>query len=771
VDQATLDALQKVPLFKGFHDEELNALARACVPWDFKAGDQIIKQGDIGHEFFVIVQGQATVHASSGSSDAPKKVATLKAGDYFGEKALMHNEPRSASIFAEGELKTLSITQESFRDKGLINKVHFAHRKAIGGVGHGEDKAHVRCEKTPEQRTFIINALKENVNLQACGQLTDQQLNDMVDIAWKEDIAAGTNIIKEGDIDADFFYVVDNGKFHIFKEDAKEGLGSSPSGKLKHSSSTLTYSERGGSFGEMALFFLAPRSASVQAIEDGTVWVFDRYNFKRILMKVSTDKLEEYMKYLKKVQILQSLLEEEMRAVAQALVEIHYTKDEVVFTEGQNGNCFYILFDGEVTVSEKGKEVNRLAASRKSQKASTFGEKALLDNEKRTATLTVSSKSAKMLALDRESFDLLLGPLEEVIRQNAAAGYGRGSLLSSAAAATKRGSMQLIEEAKTKQSHLAFGDLRKLGLLGCGGFGFVFLYEHKTTKESYALKGLSKGYIVKTGMQESAINEKNILMMADSPFIIKLHQTFNEGEYLYFLLEPALGGELYAVYSKRGFHGSEKHAKFYVAAMLCAFEHLHARRIIYRDLKPENIMLKHTGQAKLTDMGLAKYVIGKTYTTCGTPDYFAPELVQSVGYTSAIDWWSLGILLFELMTGYAPFEARDTPGTYQKILKGINVVQFPPKVRGPVQYLIKALLKDDPSDRLPCKPGGTKNVTDEKWYEGFDWNKFRACKMAPPYMPPSSKGGKDLSNFDASPEDMPPQLPYQDDGSGWDKTF
>lgn len=781
-----------MPLFKQFHDEELTALARACVPWEFDAGQVVIKEGDVGGEFFIIVKGEAVVSRSTPSSSSQslgKKAIKLKSGDYFGEKGLLHDEPRSATITAQTPLSTLSITQASFRESGLINKVHFAHRKAIGGAAKEQVQAHPRTEKTQEQREFIGKALRDNQNLQAFFPLSDQQVNDMIDICWKEDVPEGKLLIQEGDIEADFFYVVDSGKCHILKgkgdEASKAPMGrersketskagreaskqpsnpsreasketyrvgkevskqpSNASGEARnHSkdsdssnlsntsrqSTSLKIAERGASFGEMALFFLAPRSASVVALEDSTVWVFDRYNFKRILMKNTEAKVQEYVEHVNKVQILKSLLADERLAVAQALVEIHFTKDELIMEQGQFGNCFYILFQGEVAILQDGKEVNRIKASRTDKTAVTFGEKALLDNERRTATLKVTSAAAKVLALDRESFNLLLGPLEELIR--AGADPARRSVVSTQAM-TMRSSLESIAKEKAKQAEqtrLSMNDLRMIGLLGCGAFGFVELYEHRKTHETYALKGLSKGYIVKARMKESALNEKTILLMADSPFVIKLYQTFNCDQLLYFLLEPAMGGELFAVYSRRGFHGSKKHAQFYVAAMLCAFEHLHERHIIYRDLKPENIMLKHTGHAKLTDMGLAKYVIGKTYTTCGTPDYFAPELVQSVGYTNAVDWWSLGILIFELMAGYPPFEAHNTAQTYSKIMKGIGEVSFPVKVRGPVKYLIEGMLKEDPSDRLPMLPKGTRNVTEEKWYEGFDWDAFRKMQMA-----------------------------------------
>merc|ERR1719221_204399 len=178
--------------------------------------------------------------------------------------------------------------------------------------------------------------------------------------------------------------------------------------------------------------------------------------------------------------------------------------------------------------------------------------------------------------------------------------------------------------------------------------------------------------------------------MCSSPFVIRLYETFNGTQSLYFLLELALGGELYATYNRKSMFGSTKHAMFYVAGTVLAFEHLHSLKVIYRDLKPENLLLTEKGHLKLTDMGLAKVVIGKTHTTCGTPDYFAPEVIDAgKGYTSAVDWWMVGILLFELLAGHAPFEAASPMQTYGKIKQGMGKVSFPSKFKPPSIALIK----------------------------------------------------------------------------------
>lgn len=266
------------------------------------------------------------------------------------------------------------------------------------------------------------------------------------------------------------------------------------------------------------------------------------------------------------------------------------------------------------------------------------------------------------------------------------------------------------------------------------------------------------------------MNEKGILRMTHSPFLVRLAATFNGDQHLYFLLEPAMGGELFTIYQRKNFYGSERHARFYVACVLRAFEHLHTRQIIYRDLKPENLLLDSKGYCKVTDFGLAKFVIGHTYTTCGTPDYFAPEMVLGLGHTSAVDWWTVGVLVYELMMSDTPFSAQDTIHIFRKVQRGIECVSFP----GNVDWapLVKSLCKQEPSERLPMRKGGCKAIEEHAWFKngGFDWAALDNRTMPAPYSP-QVKSSTDLANFEANQEDAPPDLPYTNTGSGWDRDF
>jgi len=355
----------------------------------------------------------------------------------------------------------------------------------------------------------------------------------------------------------------------------------------------------------------------------------------------------------------------------------------------------------------------------------------------------------------------LLGPLEELKKRGK---YGASKLKDPKAQASDQ------SDKTRKFGTIKKKDLKQIGLLGCGGFGSVTLVEHVTAQEYYALKALSKGFVCSLGMQSSIMSEKEVQLLCDSDFIIKLHETFNGTQTLYFLLELALGGELYATYNRKGLFGKESSALFYAAGVVNAFEHMHEKKIIYRDLKPENILLTEHGHVKITDMGLAKVSMGKTFTTCGTPDYFAPEVIASTGHTQAVDWWTLGILVFELMAGFPPFESAFPMQTYQKVTKGIDKVLFPSKLQGDCGDLVKKLCHKDPSERIAMKKGGANNIRSHLWYKGFNWEEFTALKMAAPYKP-QVKSKSDLANFQAREEDLPPQQAYKDDGSGWDKGF
>ncbi|KAJ3180781.1 camp-dependent protein kinase catalytic subunit [Gaertneriomyces sp. JEL0708] len=288
--------------------------------------------------------------------------------------------------------------------------------------------------------------------------------------------------------------------------------------------------------------------------------------------------------------------------------------------------------------------------------------------------------------------------------------------------------------------------------LGTGSFGRVHLVRLKSTGKFYAMKVLKKAEIVKMKQVEHTVNEKNILEAIEFPFLVNLLGTFQDCANLYFVLEYVQGGELFS-YLRRCGRFPNHVARFYAAEVVMAFEHLHQRDIIYRDLKPENLLIDAKGHIKITDFGFAKHVPDVTWTLCGTPDYLAPEIIQSRGYGRAVDWWALGILIYEMLAGHPPFYDEDHFKLYEKIIA--CKPKFPAHFDPAAKDLIKRLLSPDLTKRYGNLKGGVTDIKKHKWFTGVDWEKLKNLHVQAPYVPPL-KGEGDTSNFDAYPEDHEP---------------
>lgn len=752
-----IEFLLTVPLFQRLPQDEHPVVASVCESCRFKRGDTIIRQGARGEEFFVIQTGQADVFVkkTNGQRD---KIATLRAGDHFGEGALLRDEPRAATIVAASEVQALKITRSDFQSLGLHKKLKFGRRAAVSS-DKALSKAKDPVQKSEVERKLIAEAIRTNENLWVFTNL-EEKIPEMIAVMWKEFVKAGKKIITEGDLEADYFYIVQEGKFEVsVREDKLQGatVMKGPSNSV-----VVGHSKKGQSFGEVALLYCSPRAATVRALINSVVWVIDRAQFKDILLKAPDAKIQEYRGYLDTVPLLSALLKEERNELAHALVEMVFNQGENIIIQGETGNTFYIMFSGTVDVIKDHQVITTLEASVSRKTTQYFGEFALLEDESRTATVQVRSQTVRCLVLDRDSFQTLLGPLKEVI----------------ASQKTLRRDRLVGKEEKQSDGHALAPDRDKVfkqdlsyvGLLGVGGFSKVELWQHMVSGTTYALKSIDKGLVMHYNMEDTVLSEKKVLIMTHSPFIVKLVECFNSEQYLEILMEACLGGELLSIYSRKGLWGSMEHSRYYSAGTALALEHMHERRIVYRDLKPENVVLDDQGHMRITDLGLAKLVIGKTYTTCGTPEYFAPEVIALSGQTLSVDWWTLGIFLYELLCSTTPFAAAHPMQIYAKVMRGIDKNSFPGSCAGAAELFIKGLLRQHPGERLPARHGGIKNLKEHDFFAGFDWNAMKGQSLAPPYIP-EVVDEKDLSNFFADPKDVPEAMLYQDPDTGWDDEF
>merc|ERR1711959_101143 len=257
-------------------------------------------------------------------------------------------------------------------------------------------------------------------------------------------------------------------------------------------------------------------------------------------------------------------------------------------------------------------------------------------------------------------------------------------------------------------------------------------------------KMLKKAEVVRLQQVEHMLSERAILACLSHPFIVFLSATFQDERYLYMLLEYVVGGEFFTHLRKAGRFDNAS-ARFYSAQITLIFEYLHSQDFIYRDLKPENLLLDQTGFLKITDFGFAKRVAFKTYTLCGTPEYIAPEVLLNKGHGKGVDWWTMGILNYEMLAGQPPFCDEEPMGIYQKILAG--KIYFPKYFDRNAKALVKKLVTADLSKRYGNLKAGPDDVMKHKWFSTIDADKMLKGEMESPYKP-NTKGENDVSNFE-----------------------
>ncbi|EWC44506.1 hypothetical protein DRE_06774 [Drechslerella stenobrocha 248] len=304
---------------------------------------------------------------------------------------------------------------------------------------------------------------------------------------------------------------------------------------------------------------------------------------------------------------------------------------------------------------------------------------------------------------------------------------------------------------RTTKGKYTLSDFTFQRTLGTGSFGRVHLVQSKHNLRFYAVKVLKKAQVVKMKQVEHTNDERRMLQRVKHPFLITLWGTFQDSRNLYMVMDFIEGGELFSLLRKSQRFPNPV-AKFYAAEVALALDYLHSLNIIYRDLKPENLLLDRHGHLKITDFGFAKEVPDITWTLCGTPDYLAPEVVSSKGYNKSVDWWSLGILIFEMLCGYTPFWDGGSPmKIYENILRA--KVKYPAYIHPDAMDLLHQLITPDLTKRLGNLFHGSRSVLEHAWFAEVNWERLLSKQIEPPYVPPVRGGIGDASLFDKYPEE------------------
>ncbi|XP_023580101.1 LOW QUALITY PROTEIN: serine/threonine-protein kinase N2 [Octodon degus] len=306
-------------------------------------------------------------------------------------------------------------------------------------------------------------------------------------------------------------------------------------------------------------------------------------------------------------------------------------------------------------------------------------------------------------------------------------------------------------EDRRSQQRFQFNiqDFRCCAVLGRGHFGKVLLAEYKHTNEMFAIKALKKGDIVARDEVDSLMCEKRIFETVNSvrhPFLVNLFACFQTKEHVCFVMEYAAGGDLMMHIHTDVF--SEPRAVFYAACVVLGLQYLHEHKIVYRDLKLDNLLLDTEGFVKIADFGLCKEGMGygdRTSTFCGTPEFLAPEVLTETSYTRAVDWWGLGVLIYEMLVGESPFPGDDEEEVFDSIVN--DEVRYPRFLSTEAISIMRRLLRRNPERRLGAGEKDAEDVKKHPFFRLIDWSALMDKKLKPPFVP-TIRGREDVSNFD-----------------------
>ncbi|KAH0786277.1 AGC family protein kinase [Histomonas meleagridis] len=319
-----------------------------------------------------------------------------------------------------------------------------------------------------------------------------------------------------------------------------------------------------------------------------------------------------------------------------------------------------------------------------------------------------------------------------------------------------------FKQAPGSKPKVSLDDFQILKVIGRGYYGKVFLVRLKSTGQLYALKAMNKAKLAEDNTIKQILIERDILFQNEHPFLVRGYYTFQTEAKVFIVLAYVPGGELFRRLKEEG-KFTERRTQLYAAELVLALSHLHQHGILYRDLKPENILVDVDGHLKITDFGFSKPNIvneGQTTTTfCGTPEYLAPEVFRQQPYSRSVDWWSLGIILFEMLSGYQPFFDTNIRNMCRSIL--YDEIEFPPFFSPNAVDLISKLLEKDPKKRIGSGPTDAEEIKSHNFFIGINWDNVYNKKTKPRWIP-TIENEIDTSNFDEEFTEQPTAVSFED---------
>eukprot|EP01029_Cantina_marsupialis_P017092 TRINITY_DN383_c1_g1_i3.p1 TRINITY_DN383_c1_g1~~TRINITY_DN383_c1_g1_i3.p1 ORF type:complete len:811 (-),score=267.69 TRINITY_DN383_c1_g1_i3:286-2718(-) len=730
------EAVGSLPSFTNITEEQRDAVFEAMGQLEHKAGEVLCKEGQRGRYFSVICHGE---FESIKEGDEARK---LKSWDHFSERALMFEGGMSRTVKAVTDGSTYVLDRLTYQ-RILVKTATNVNTKNTG---------------------FLTQ-------VPILAPLTEEQREQLADCLVPKTYSPGQFIVRQGER-GDTFFFVESGEVAVV-ERSRGNNGEESENELKRRG-------KGWYFGEGALQSKEGiRNADVKAVSTTKCLALGREDFYELLGPLHTlINLNFKRRVLRTVELLSALSDEQLDEVVDLMESRTYAKDEYICKQGEAGDTFFIIKEGQVKVTRKDPPSadTKPSSPRDEEKeigtlipGDYFGEGALLTNDPRRANI-IAVGEVTCIALSRDAFTKVLGPLQQVLGKN----------------------FDARKNSSKGGSDIEWDDIQKIKTIGSGSYGTVTIVRHRITGQTYALKRIRKATVVAKKQQKFIRNERNILWRVNHPFIVNLVRTFKDEDSVYMLTEICLGGELYTL-MKETVDSAEYNeedevpgcfdmmtCKFYVGVVVLALEYLHGLGIIHRDLKPENLLLTKDGFLKLADFGFAKQIGNtRTYSLCGTPEYTAPEVYKRAGHGRGVDFWALGVLLYEMASGFSPFHVHsqnswDCYVEISKYEKSYPNVQFPSLFSAELSDLLLRLLHPNPNKRIGSRRTA-KEIKRHPFFSRFSWSSLVKMETKAPFIPPIDNL-LDTSNFEEckdrhTGDNMQPVGTLDKSTMDWDRNF
>lgn len=680
-EEKTLSFFRRDANFSTLTPEDQHLLAAACSVQHFSDGERILRDGEVGKWMFLVMEGKV----GHGSASRQDDVRHRGPGSILGLVGVIYDRKQAEDGIAIGQVSCLALGRckmESLPAAVLDLLQHCAFKQMLKSV--------------PTSMGRFEN-------------LTDAQLNHVIATAEDAVFDPSDMIFAVGDA-AQFILVVE-GEVAILSSvptDSPRGvLGTDVTDNSYGDADMQNCADRllvpGMGYGDdpelsegvpMGKCAIAVGRARAHRITHAAVLYATGQTIGEMYRQ------NEVKRVLSDIFLFKHLTEDQMERVVCGLQQCRFRAGDIVVSENDVAKYFYLIQSGTICVRKRDAVLRTLG------RWDYFGERGLLLHERRSATCQ-AVEECLCLVLDDDVFFEIVGMFRK----------------------------ELERRMYLQDLNITMAELRVQAVVGRGTFGVVRLVYHNDDRQKvYALKGVKKCQVVKNSQEKSIVMEREVNAQCYHPCIVQFIKTFQDAQYVYFLTEFLGGGDLFLAIRQIG-NLSKAQSQFFAGSITLGIEYLHGRGIMYRDLKPENVLLDFNGQAKLVDFGCCKKAL-RTATLVGTPEYLAPEVIIGAGYGCSVDWWSLGVMMYEFIVGPLPFgaDSEDQMKLFRDILEGdITVPEY--VTDKDARAVIFALLCRTPSTRLGGGSLEAKEIKSHAYFDGFGWDDLAGGFLPPPWKP------------------------------------